>query len=338
MPANFVHDKELLLPALSIENWLMPTVYAGHIDDLVWVKPTWAYQMPNGRSEFLIGDLDNRMRVTSRFDYFLSEGSYCAEFQLANTRRVLLNTITLSVSSTEVNDTASWTAADVFQSSASDDAAAAGYILDIDLDFFSTRNPFRNILPDAGVDVYERLHAIFEYPQIDAANATTAEVCSHSERRAAQLDALERVFERLQAGKGLPATRPIECTAEAWQRLIELVQSIDGKCGEEALSDVDWMLVYNAGCTCDSSGADLPHNVSTMDDIVRLVGRFKEFLRGLAIEPTIVTIARSAEDEYCPVDQVDAIQELVLTALREVFSGRMTDAEILYYKCEEWSF
>lgn len=31
MPAEFVRNKEKLLESLSIENWLMPTTYAGHI-------------------------------------------------------------------------------------------------------------------------------------------------------------------------------------------------------------------------------------------------------------------------------------------------------------------
>ena len=34
MPSEFVRDKDRLLEALSIENWLMPTVYAGHFSEL----------------------------------------------------------------------------------------------------------------------------------------------------------------------------------------------------------------------------------------------------------------------------------------------------------------
>jgi hypothetical protein len=30
---------------LSIENWILPLVYAGHIDEIFWLKPPWADQL-----------------------------------------------------------------------------------------------------------------------------------------------------------------------------------------------------------------------------------------------------------------------------------------------------
>ena len=30
---------------LSIENWILPLVYAGHIDEIYWLKPPWADQL-----------------------------------------------------------------------------------------------------------------------------------------------------------------------------------------------------------------------------------------------------------------------------------------------------
>ena len=30
---------------LSIENWILPLVYAGHISEIYWLKPPWADQM-----------------------------------------------------------------------------------------------------------------------------------------------------------------------------------------------------------------------------------------------------------------------------------------------------
>lgn len=52
MPAEFVRDREKLLQSLSIENWLMPVAYAGHIDQLIWIKPEWATQIPDGKNEW----------------------------------------------------------------------------------------------------------------------------------------------------------------------------------------------------------------------------------------------------------------------------------------------
>lgn len=49
MPAGYVFNKEDLLDSISIENWMMPTVFAGHVERIVWIKPEWANQMPKGK-------------------------------------------------------------------------------------------------------------------------------------------------------------------------------------------------------------------------------------------------------------------------------------------------
>ena len=38
--------------------------------------------------------------------------------------------------------------------------------------------------------------------------------------------------------------------------------------------------------------------------------------------PTIITVARSSLDDYCPTDQVDMIQALVEDALKECFGDK----------------
>lgn len=41
--------------SLSIENWILPAVYAGHFSTLIWMKPQWANQLENGCHKFKIG-------------------------------------------------------------------------------------------------------------------------------------------------------------------------------------------------------------------------------------------------------------------------------------------
>lgn len=56
-------------------------------------------------------------------------------------------------------------------------------------------------------------------------------------------------------------------------------------------SEIDWMLVYNAGCTIDDT--ILPEHVTESNDLDRLInGTFRLFLAALPTPPTIVTIAR----------------------------------------------
>ncbi|RLU19379.1 hypothetical protein DMN91_007936 [Ooceraea biroi] len=55
MSADTVWDKNDLFSEISIENWIMPAVYAGHLKNLIWVKPPWANQMTDSVLTFLIG-------------------------------------------------------------------------------------------------------------------------------------------------------------------------------------------------------------------------------------------------------------------------------------------
>ncbi|XP_076671852.1 UPF0489 protein C5orf22 homolog isoform X2 [Andrena cerasifolii] len=55
MPADIVWDKNQLFSEISIENWILPAAYAGHLKHLIWVKPPWANQMADGVTTFSIG-------------------------------------------------------------------------------------------------------------------------------------------------------------------------------------------------------------------------------------------------------------------------------------------
>lgn len=96
MPAEYVMDKIKLIDSLSIENWLMPTVYAGHFDQLIWIKPEWAKQIENGLHQFFIGDYNGVIRVNSNLEYFLSEGSYRPRHDLNNQKLVNLKVLELN--------------------------------------------------------------------------------------------------------------------------------------------------------------------------------------------------------------------------------------------------
>ena len=40
---------------VSIENWIMPLIYAGHIDVILWVKPPWCTQIEDKSIHFYVG-------------------------------------------------------------------------------------------------------------------------------------------------------------------------------------------------------------------------------------------------------------------------------------------
>lgn len=64
------------------------------------------------------------------------------------------------------------------------------YILDIDLDFFSTRNPFLSLYEKACV--YEKLAKLYQFPK-----NPTMEVSTVSDERRKQLQGLQSLFQHL---------------------------------------------------------------------------------------------------------------------------------------------
>jgi hypothetical protein len=88
---------------------------------------------------------------------------------------------------------------------------------------------------------------------------------------------------------------------------------------------VDWMIVHNAGCTCDDT--DLPHHVSDLEEIEQLMSKTRQLLASLTNQnPGLVTMSRSSLDEFCPPNQVEHIQEEALKVLTSLYP----DVQVFY--------
>ncbi|XP_066994750.2 UPF0489 protein C5orf22 homolog [Anabrus simplex] len=312
MPADTVWDKHELFSRLSIDNWMMPAAYAGHFSHLLWIKPFWANQMKNGGSQFFIGRHKNtgEIRLTSTESYFVSEALYCSSEELENQRSVTLDVFTMGefIDHPEKKDNLDELAA-VFHKYILQEGEP--FILDIDLDFFSTRNPFRILYEKA--NVFPRLKELYYFhcPE-DVSNPET--VKKAVQERQAQLTELENIFKHLQKNRTLQGY----CGDETPQlkEVERIVQDVETHYPDEL---IDWELVHDAGCTCDDT--ELPHHVTSREHVQWMIdSSFVGLLEALPGPPTIITVSRSSEDDYCPPEDVEFIQEAVLKALRQKFS------------------
>ncbi|XP_074057821.1 UPF0489 protein C5orf22 homolog [Macrotis lagotis] len=375
MRADTVFDKEALFGELSIENWIMPVVYAGHFSHVIWLHPSWAQQIKEGKHYFLVGKdtSTTTIRVTSTDHYFLSDGLYVSEDQLENPKPLELNVILVNpsqlVSSQEENgavpsakrlkltaeesqstalmncssseglcphpkaeemekDTGSQLTPQTCTSSAIPSYSETqdcqnrtgareilqilkkgdAFVLDVDLDFFSVKNPFKEMFSQ---EEYKLLQELYSFHKPDT-EVTEEDLVDCVESRVHQLEDLEAAFADLCDGDD-------EETVQRWasnpgmRSLIPLVQSLKNR-----TETPDYEMVHQAGLTCDYS--ELPHHISTEQEIECLIQSLKNLLKNLP-KPTLVTIARSSLDDYCPSEQVDSIQEKVLNVLHTLYGS-----------------
>ncbi|KAK9539580.1 hypothetical protein VZT92_004679 [Zoarces viviparus] len=364
MSADTVFDKEKLFSELSIENWIMPMVYAGHVSCVVWLHPYWAQQIREGEHRMAVGrdPSTTTIRVTSTDNYFLSDGLYLSEKQLENSKPLRLNVVKVNpvqpshwslTGKQAEEDTEGWFAkrprtecntageascseplsrcTDFLQPAESSNMSSLGddddtegstsyvvkrisavlsetepYILDIDLDFFSCKNPFKELYTQEEYDILKELYN-FRGPSPDADEEELDECV---DRRVHQLEDLEATFADLLEDDG-------DETVARWASnpgmapLAQLVSSLKSRnlCP-------DYEMVHQAGLTCDT--VELPHHISTDEEIDRLISAVQLFLKAVP-KPTLVTMSRSSLDEYCPVEQVDCVQSRVLAVLESLY-------------------
>ncbi|KAM8851108.1 UPF0489 protein C5orf22 homolog [Spinachia spinachia] len=367
MSADTVFDKEKLFSELSIENWIMPMVYAGHVSCVAWLHPYWAQQIREGEHRMAVGrdSSTTTIRVTSTDNYFLSDGLYLSEKQMENSKPLRLNVVKVNpvppghwslTGRKAEDDTEGWfakrprpecskawgascsgplsecvdlqkPAVENNMSSLADDvddsegstsyvvkrtsallSETEPYVLDIDLDFFTCKNPFKELYTQEEYDILKKLYN-FRGP---SPNADEEELDECVDRRVHQLEDLEAAFADLLEDDG-------EETVARWAGnpgmapLAQLVYSLRlrNQCP-------DYEMVHQAGLTCDS--VELPHHISTDEEIDRLILAMKLFLKALPI-PTLITMSRSSLDEYCPVEQVDSVQSRVLAVLESLYGA-----------------
>uniref|UniRef100_A0A673CG83 Chromosome 5 open reading frame 22 n=1 Tax=Sphaeramia orbicularis TaxID=375764 RepID=A0A673CG83_9TELE len=347
MPADTVFDKEKLLSELSIENWIMPMVYAGHVSCVAWLHPYWAQQIREGEHRMTVGrDVSTTtIRVTSADNYFLSDGLFVPEEQLENSKPLRLNVVKVNPvrpDSIEVGESSCAgplsKCTDVLQPAegssnntttqkeqTSDDEEGSTsyvvkriseilsetepYILDIDLDFFTCKNPFKDSMCVRVQEEYAHLKELYSFrgPSSDADQEELEECVSG---RTHQLEDLEAAFADLLEDDG-------EENVSRWAKnpgmasFAALVFSLKSR-----NSSPDYEMVHQAGLTCDT--VELPHHISSDEEIDRLISAVQLFLKALP-KPTLVTMSRSSLDEYCPAEQVASVQSRVLSVLEDLY-------------------
>eukprot|EP00731_Ephydatia_muelleri_P027075 Em0018g1175a len=368
------YDKEKLYAHTSIAEWILPAIYAGHVDWVVWVKPPWAQQMDEGTHNLTVGKdvTSGHVRVSTPLPYYISELLYVPLTSLQNTRTVPLHVVTiggcaccdgaqslpvflkggvigvannhgdespsppskrLKISTAPDSDggaplvamttpqvplahsirspltdlthpinpvcslkctdiTVSKCAVTILKSALK---ACTAWWLDIDLDFFSTANPFKSVFTREQFEYMEALYAL-KRPDDPSSPQSIAESVRN---RQTQLSSLRQLL------SNIPTTH----SNEVFSSIYSLIGTIDSNG-----SVIDAESLHLAGMM-----TDLPHHISNADDLTNMAASMYHLLDTIwQSDPSIITIARSTQDEYTPAGQVDDVQLLVIRLLEEM--------------------
>ena len=296
-----------LFDEVDIGDWILPAVYARHMDTLVWLRPDWAVQMADGVRRVAIGaeKATGLLRVFCPEAYFLMD-EVCVESEdlLDDVHHFDLYVAPLTGSIPETI------------------AVSPNCIVDVCLDTFCVNNPFRHdfetdfglAAADAVAALYGRAMTSLErHSSLDALGWTVAdhkrlmalfnETCESAWAVAEWADDafLHRVAEDL---------APVYAGGadEAYTLLSALAACM---LADEKLAAFPADELHMCGLMYD-----LPHHRETDLDLVETMAT----MLACFPKPNLITVARSSIDYVAGGStSSDQLQECVLTALHELY-------------------
>jgi hypothetical protein len=335
-------SKDKLFESVHIETWMTPAVYAGHVSAIVWLKPPWSTQMnatAKDRPHQLTLGSDNKtntIKTSLMLHYFLNEGCCCSQERLAHQQDCELYVSTVHPSQCNHGNLDSSDSRLTYSDSEGCSVTKKlkldpcdptfdldlnsilerhkAWILDIDLDFFSTANPFKKSFSQ---EQFDALKALYSYPPYPIDSPNEEDLLRWQEKHSSYLSEVKLFWEDKLSKEDMVQRFPHladHFLRPAVEEIKTALCTAKKKNDFEDEFDVDF--VHTAGLT-----SDLPEHLSTQDDVDGLIESLKRALRGVTAPPSLVTIARSSYDKYTPVDQVDAIQDKVISALTSVYKN-----------------
>ena len=184
-------------------------------------------------------------------------------------------------------------------------------ILDVDLDFFSTKDPFQQMFSNEAD--YELFKSI--YKSISNLPNQTEINTSYESFLTDKLNRLNEIFDYLTGN------------SNEWKNTIIKKEDLDKLISIVHRDNLDIEIIHEYGSCLDDK--PLPHHVSTIDEINEMFDKFVLFLNKYIsnkIVPDLITIARSCEDDYCPHEQVDFIEQEFLLKLKSYFDTKLINS------------
>lgn len=278
---------DALETAVDIESFQLAAVWIGLVRRIVWLRPPWAFQLPDGTRRFRVGaDADGRLRVDDTSDYYVLEGHHRPTAALRDPVELELAVISLPTLLPGAP------------------LHAGPVILDVDLDGFGTRNPAADRLREAGFTDAELLRIRGAF-----ARERLALPADPGERQAA----LQQILDALDAVAGGELLAQLAGAARLWWMGVPAADLwfLYGLLVDEARA-LPIEVLLEEGRTL----VGIPERPAEAAEIDATARRLADLVASGAVRPALVTIARSANDGFTPHAALPAIEWRFLDALR----------------------
>lgn len=286
-------DPRLLVSRVDIASFVLAAARVGLVDRVIWLRPDFAFQLPDGARTLHLGVLDSGLlRVDDPSDFYVLDEGWAPRSALADAVRVELEVLPLA------------------RAGGRGTLAAGAVILDVDLDTFSTRNPAADHLRRAGL----------ADPDLDALRSIFARdrlvFSADPPTRIEELGELLAAVATLAEG---PWSEQPGAVLRLWRRGVGpldllVLQRVLGRLpegyGTRSLLENGRLLV------------GLPEHTRVAPDEVRDRARaLADLLRSGAVSPSLVTLSRSVHDGFTPPGEWPAIEWAVLRELLDVLGN-----------------
>jgi hypothetical protein len=277
----------VLETAIDIESFQLAAVWLGLVNRVVWLRPSWAFQFPDGVRRFRVGPgPSGRLQVDDPSDYYVFDRPYQKTAGLREPVELEFAVIALptALPGTPLH--------------------AGPAILDIDLDGFATRNPAADRLRQAGFSDAElvRIRSAFARERLALPEDPGA--------RQVQLEVLLAAMDGV-ASDDLLAQ--LTGAARLWWMGVSAADLwfLYGLLLDETRAlPVDVLL--EQGRTL----VGLPERSAQDGEIEATARQLADLVASGAVRPALVTVARSANDGFTPHPALPAIEWSFLEALR----------------------
>lgn len=338
-----------LYKTTDIATWIIPMVLMGHTDYVVWACANWCNQFNPGKWKLLCGKdkHDGRLKVGTRgnkkwtcLEYWAAGDSVCREENFEYFREWTLEVIKFNKKGMLPKKQ---------RESITNSFRAAPWVLDIDEDFFSCNNPYRDEFCDLfGQEMYNCLEEIYDYRDQSEGMDVMKQIYKQQLynkpwQRFSKLKLVKTLMDNMLYEDDLAEQHMKnfhKFLRKNWpkggyedsddedegEEKTEEMDDLDREIAsiremEDEEEDEQWHIshffplssLHTAG-----SLSCLPHHISTASQIKTLANQVEEILAALP-DPVHITLATSRLDRYLPDSQANVIHGLCEDLLKILY-------------------